>query len=413
MSPNELQHAWQDLPHDVGQLDTLEEQTREWLAQEPRRLRFPAGLDARFDSAGKPARLRRLQRALGAALAIFVLLGAVDLFLLPDILETAWLVRYAILTPLVLVCLLWMPRAHWERLRESLAAGLILAMAGTQVLFGMLSDAAPVQQFDLVLILALLIGNLVAQLRYRIASGFTIGMLLLYFAQETAQYEGRLVEQCLAAAGMLVACLISLTVRRNLELERRIAFANGMLGAITQRRLANANENLSAQASSDPLTGLANRRELDERLMRLHRNAIRQQQPLSLLFIDVDYFKAFNDTYGHQGGDDCLRWLGGILRDGLRRPMDMVARYGGEEFAVLLPDTPPDAARKLAEQLRNAVYVARLPHESSPHQRVTISIGVAGSVPNPGALSSTLVQAADQAVYLAKEEGRNCVVMVS
>ncbi|MEC5399331.1 GGDEF domain-containing protein [Uliginosibacterium sp. H1] len=413
MAPNELQHAWQALPDDVGKLDRLEEQTRAWLAQAPRSLRFPAELDARFDSQGRPQRLVRLQRALGAVLVIFVLLGAVDLFLLPDILETAWLIRYAIVTPLVLVCLLWMPRAHWERLRESLVAGLILVMAATQVLFAILSDAAPVAQFDLLLILAMLIGNLVAQLRYRIAFGFTAGMLLLYLAQEAAHYEGRPVEQCLALGGMLVACIISLTVRRNLELERRIAFANGLLGGITQRRLASANENLSAQASSDPLTGLANRRELDERLMRLHRNAIRQQQSLSLLFIDVDYFKRFNDTYGHQAGDDCLRWLGGIFRDSLRRPMDMVARYGGEEFAVLLPDTPPDAARKLAEQLRNAVYVARLPHESSPHQRVTISIGVAGSVPNAGALSATLVQAADQALYLAKEEGRNCVVMVS
>jgi diguanylate cyclase (GGDEF)-like protein len=170
-------------------------------------------------------------------------------------------------------------------------------------------------------------------------------------------------------------------------------------------------ELLVSLSLSDGLTGIANRRHFDEFLEQEWRRAIREGTPLSLIMSDIDFFKAYNDTYGHLAGDDCLRQVAGVMRETLRRPGDMAARYGGEEFAMVMARTDLEGAVLLAESLRSLVEALGIPHAGSPSavRLVTLSLGVATLVPSRDRSSSELVAAADQALYQAKSEGRNCV----
>lgn len=186
-------------------------------------------------------------------------------------------------------------------------------------------------------------------------------------------------------------------------------------------RLKQQLDELRRHAATDDLTQLANRRIFDRDLAEEWARAWRTGLPISLLIVDVDCFKQYNDEYGHPQGDVCLKELARILREGARRPGDLAARIGGEEFAVVLPDTPADGALDVAEQLRAKIEALGMPHRgSSTSDHVTISVGVACFAPTaepgwPKARSLApyteleLVQAADRALYLAKAAGRNRV----
>ncbi|MCD4484106.1 diguanylate cyclase [Chromobacterium vaccinii] len=164
---------------------------------------------------------------------------------------------------------------------------------------------------------------------------------------------------------------------------------------------------LSSIALQDGLTGVANRRKFDEALQSDWLQCARQQQPVSLLMLDVDHFKRFNDRYGHQAGDDCLRRVAQAIRLSLRRPRDLAARYGGEEFACLLPETGLDGAARLAEEILQAIRALDIAHETSDAgPAVTASIGVAAIVPDGSAPPQTLIEAADRQLYQAKRAGR-------
>lgn len=173
----------------------------------------------------------------------------------------------------------------------------------------------------------------------------------------------------------------------------------------TQRRLRRLNMQLHTQAITDPLTGLYNRLALMQQLNQAVARAKRADEPLSLLLIDVDHFKTFNDTYGHLAGDRALRRLAQIIRSTAREG-DTTARYGGEEFVSVLPATPAEGAATVAERIRQAVFKAQWRHRD-----ITISIGVVTrQAGHPRCSAELLFQDADQALYRAKEGGRNCVV---
>ena len=173
-----------------------------------------------------------------------------------------------------------------------------------------------------------------------------------------------------------------------------------------------AQEELERLATRDGLTSVANRRCFDETLNTEWRRATRESRALSLLMIDVDFFKPYNDTYGHQGGDECLRQIAAAMSGVVMRSSDAVARYGGEEFAILLPATDPDGALIVAERIRTAIEALQLPHSGSKvADHVTVSIGVASVTVSTDGVPAQLVGAADAALYRAKHEGRNRVVM--
>jgi diguanylate cyclase (GGDEF)-like protein len=162
-------------------------------------------------------------------------------------------------------------------------------------------------------------------------------------------------------------------------------------------------------ASLDGLTEIANRRRLDQVLEQQWRLAIRTRCDISLLLIDVDHFKSYNDIHGHLRGDDCLRQIAKVILGLVSRPADLVARYGGEEFAVVLPNTPQTGARQIAERIRSAAQALGTLHEGNPQGVVTVSIGCATQTPDVDSKLEGLIDAADSALYRAKRAGRNTV----
>jgi len=182
-----------------------------------------------------------------------------------------------------------------------------------------------------------------------------------------------------------------------------------MLGAQLRRRLR-AEYELELLARTDGLTGLTNRRRFAEVLEGEWRRARRAGRPLSVLFVDIDRFKTYNDTYGHQAGDDALAAVARCIANSVRRPGDTAARYGGEEFVVLLPDTPLAGARSIAEQIRSAISALSLEHVGSEYKYITVSIGLAVWLPGQAGEAQSIIKAADEALYDAKAGGRNRVV---
>lgn len=176
------------------------------------------------------------------------------------------------------------------------------------------------------------------------------------------------------------------------------------------QQLAIANQELQRLATSDSLTGLANRRHFDDYFQQQWRILARENAPLSLILCDVDYFKNYNDTYGHQAGDNCLRKIANMLSNSVSRPADLVARYGGEEFIILLPNTQIIGAIHVAQKIRLGVKSLQIPHiNSQTSEHVTLSLGVATTIPDLEDDSADLIAAADSALYKAKFYGRDRV----
>ena len=164
-------------------------------------------------------------------------------------------------------------------------------------------------------------------------------------------------------------------------------------------------------ATLDGLTQIANRRQFDTYLDSEWKRAIRDRTPISIILCDVDFFKLYNDTYGHQAGDSCLQKIAKALTRCAKRSADLVARYGGEEFAIILPNTYPIGASKVADRIREEVKALKLAHaKSSASQYVTVSLGIVTTVPQPHALPVEAIAFADKALYRAKEMGRDRAV---
>lgn len=176
------------------------------------------------------------------------------------------------------------------------------------------------------------------------------------------------------------------------------------------RRLAESNFRLQTLSQQDALTGIGNRRYFDACLEKEWRRAVRFEHSIALIFADVDHFKAYNDSYGHQAGDECLKQVAAALNSVISRPSDILVRYGGEEFVLLLPDTTLDGACQFAEQLRTTIMNLKIPHNrSSAGSYVTISLGVAAALASKEAKPEELIHFADKALYEAKKHGRNRV----
>ncbi|MBN1276202.1 MAG: diguanylate cyclase [Deltaproteobacteria bacterium] len=176
--------------------------------------------------------------------------------------------------------------------------------------------------------------------------------------------------------------------------------------------LQEANRKLQYLAIIDGLTQLANRRRFDECLEQEWKRLKREEAPLSLIMCDVDFFKLYNDTYGHQLGDDCLRSVAEAIRQSVKRSTDLAARYGGEEFGVILPNTNKEGALHTAEVIRNEIKQIKIVHSQSKVSRyVTLSLGISTMIPSQGLSPEALVKEADKALYTAKEQGRDRAVV--
>jgi diguanylate cyclase (GGDEF)-like protein len=177
--------------------------------------------------------------------------------------------------------------------------------------------------------------------------------------------------------------------------------------------LQNANQELQRLAALDGLTQVANRRRFDECIHKAWQILVREQLPLSLLMCDVDCFKGYNDSKGHQAGDECLQQVAQAMKRAVKRPADLVARYGGEEFAVILPNTNRDGAMTVAEEIQLVIKALAIPHpQSTVSNYITLSIGVSCTIPSHESCHEKLIAAADKALYQAKNMGRNRIIFL-
>jgi diguanylate cyclase (GGDEF)-like protein len=199
-----------------------------------------------------------------------------------------------------------------------------------------------------------------------------------------------------------------------LKLIRSVASQLGTLmqRLYTETALKEANEKLQYLVAYDGLTKIANRRRFDEYLDEQWRQGKRDRGELSLILCDLDAFKLYNDHFGHQAGDQCLQAVAEAVQKVVKRPLDLVARYGGEELAVLLPYTAQIGAFQLAEKIREAVKALQIPHPNSPVSYcVTVSVGVSSIIPREDSAPKNLIRMADEALYQAKNQGRDRVVL--
>jgi len=179
----------------------------------------------------------------------------------------------------------------------------------------------------------------------------------------------------------------------------------------TEEKLLTLQKELEALSFKDGLTGVANRRMFDSILEVEWANARRTNQPLSMILLDIDYFKQYNDHYGHVQGDQCLKRMGQVLSSAATRSRDFVARFGGEEFVLVLPETDEESAAKIAERCRNLLFKEQIPHEKSlVSQILSVSLGVGTIVPAHTDESIAFIEEVDKRLYRAKQNGRNCIV---
>lgn len=171
-----------------------------------------------------------------------------------------------------------------------------------------------------------------------------------------------------------------------------------------------ANKKLQRMTTIDGLTGIGNRRSFDDFAVREWRRCTRMKKPMSIIMVDVDHFKQYNDTYGHQAGDMCLKTVATQVARSAPRAGDLSARYGGEEFVLILGETDVDGATWVANHIRQLVTDKKIPHSASPFEHVTVSCGVASVTPRDDLSLGTLLKAADNALYMAKSQGRNTVI---
>jgi two-component system chemotaxis family response regulator WspR len=233
----------------------------------------------------------------------------------------------------------------------------------------------------------------------------TSGQLAAAFTAGASDYLTKPIEGSELLARLHSAISITRELRRRTERIERLM--------VVQKKTVAELEAMRWLARQDELTGAANRRHFDDLLRQEWSRGLRDGTPLGLLMIDIDYFKRFNDTYGHPLGDLLVHRVAGALRSALRRPADVLARYGGDEFAVLLPNTPTSGAEAVAEAMAQRVAELDLPDVGEADHRVTVSIGVAALMPTAATAALHLVQAADRALYDAKRNGRNQICSVA
>ena len=222
------------------------------------------------------------------------------------------------------------------------------------------------------------------------------------------------IEEGIAAGGddYLLKPISEVVLAAKMRAMQRIIQMRQSLLVLT-RKLDSANQELKRLTSLDGLTGIPNRRHFDEVLDREWRRAMRQGDELSILMCDIDFFKLYNDTFGHQAGDECLCKVAQALTASMDRGGDLLARYGGEEFVAVLPGTSLSGASHVAAQMRKAINELALEHPGSPVGHVTASFGVASAVAMPETNPQDIVGAADRALYKAKNAGRNRVFQTS
>lgn len=339
----------------------------------------------------------RTQISVFCAVLLFSLFAYKDYFLLsPELWATTSAIRLLIIVP----ALSFIYAAVYRRGRKVMNAGIVIGSAiglysltVSHLLTTHVPEATPYESLILVSLFIY----------------FMLGLRTIYAVLITAPL---LVIFPLGSLYQEVPSQVTLLHSFYLLVTNILGFVGGFTIELLARRNFLLSSALAFDANHDALTGLLSRRSIFQRQDELLKQATRNAENLVLYLLDIDYFKQYNDTYGHQAGDECLKTVGAVVKDVLKRPLDSVGRYGGEEFLLLAYSVTEEAqAIEVAEKVRNALVESNIPHKSSPFGHITASIGCV--ISSPGATASGLIKLADEALYRAKEAGRNRVELAA
>jgi diguanylate cyclase (GGDEF)-like protein len=294
-------------------------------------------------------------------------------------------------------------------LRESGAAALTVVAVATTLWVFRISSPRVAEHYHYLVIVPILFGNVVVRPRFPFALAATVAASALH-AVVLATSPLPIEITVSAIVGVTAVAVLGLIARHTMERELLGAWLRELRIEVAADRLSHRYDELEAESRLDPLTGVANRRLLDLHLRDMATRSSLIGEPLALLMLDVDHFKAFNDGHGHPAGDRCLARIARVAHDQIRRKDDMVGRFGGEEFLVILPGTGLADASRVAERLRAAIEAEAIAHLDNDGRRVaTVSIGAAAGRIGPDRTTDDLVAEADAALYVAKRSGRNRV----
>ncbi|MFZ5526165.1 MAG: GGDEF domain-containing protein [Pseudomonadota bacterium] len=381
-------------------------------------LRLPEGLERQYLSDSIEARVLHTQRAGWFALFVFNAFLVVDWLMAADVFWQSVLIRIGLFSPFGIAILLnadrlgrlgsikgWVNIADWMSLLSGWGATLSLAV----ILW--MSHSPWVYYYHTGFLVIIIYGNLVQKLRFPFAIAFSVGVFAVHGVG--VALTDNFPPSIRVATVLMLLVTVSFTLVANYLLERatRRRYLLAQRDAQMVDELSALNAQLQRLSRSDVLTGVANRRHFQTHLQESVTRTRGSDAALSLLIMDVDHFKAYNDRYGHPAGDECLRQVALALQGNLRHPADMVARFGGEEFVVVMQEADEAAALIAAERLRQAVEALHMRHEGSACSAVvTVSVGTATLCPHgEAAVADRLLSHADRALYEAKRGGRNQV----
>lgn len=339
--------------------------------------------------------------ALLFAVLLYGSFGLLDSWIIPEIKQVAWMLRYWLICPIYV--LFWIMTFFTKKdLYLQGIAGLAIILGGAGIIFMVLIDSGLGRHLyyaGLMLVIFYAYAFIKLRFIYAMACGWGLALVYIAMAALTGNINMPIIINntfFLVATniiGMPVAYLLEAYIRKE------------YLQSIKMKKV---NRQLHRFSIFDSLTKVANRRLFDSRILEEFKRARRGKYPLSLAMMDIDYFKAYNDYFGHQLGDECLVKVAAIAKKFASRGGDLIARYGGEEFMIILSDTPAEGAKVVAERIRQAVEREGISHPASAiNEVVTVSLGLLTIVPVKGSSVAALIYSVDKALYKAKETGRN------
>lgn len=377
------------------------------------RLRFADDVEARFEADTQRQRSRNMVLAGLISAIIYCLFLINDYSFRPEAFATAVQLRMGVMLPFGLSVLWWVYRGVSPVLRETLMAStVVVATVVSCLIFA--KSVAPYSYLDVFSFgLILLVGNIVYSLRFSYACASSAASIVIILAF-VLPYEPMPVEAKRLAIFTIIAMgIFSLVANYRFELSERTSYLHVLKEKIRAGYYLKDNQKLSQLSITDPLTNLANRRQFDAVLPVRWKEAIDKGMCMGLMVIDIDYFKAYNDFYGHLQGDICLQQVAKAMHDN-SRDADLVVRLGGEEFVVLMVNASSEATNVAAERIRASIEALRIPNFGVSHQAyITVSVGVAVLSPTDELTPTDLLSAADRALYEAKRQGRNVIRMAN
>lgn len=388
---------------------TLQEVERARAARGWFGLGFAAKLESAYEAATAPHRNISLTNTLIAAVIIYNLLIVGDILLVGDALWLALFVHATLVTPIMLAVALYVRGNPPPARREALLASVPVIMTLGILAVYAWSSAAEVAHYQYFVILVALFCNAVLRTRFAqaaLASAIIVITHAIVMLSTPSTPEAVAVH---SIALVVITSLVTLAVNRAMELESRRAFLGRLHRDLSTEALLKQKEDYERQSLEDGLTGVANRRGVEQHFATLELQPSGQGQTFAVLMIDVDHFKAYNDHYGHMAGDRCLAMVGNLIGLQIRDRVDFVGRYGGEEFVVVLTNADLLVATSTAERIRAAIHNMAIPHNASEIGRVTVSIGAATGLVGVMGSTATAVNSADEALYVAKRAGRDRV----